>query len=231
MIMLEPRIASHSEWLAARKALLAEEKAFTKARDALSAKRREMPWEKVEKNYVFTGPKGKETLADLFERRSQLIVYHFMYGPDWEQGCKSCSFWADNFNGIIAHLNQRDVSMVATSTAPYATLQAFAKRMGWDFKWLSSGGTTFNQDYGVSPAPGKPLDYNYGTAIRDMTEMPGVSVFARDKAGAIHHTYSTYGRGLDMLNGAYHLLDLVPKGRDEEGLPFTMSWLKHRDSY
>jgi predicted dithiol-disulfide oxidoreductase (DUF899 family) len=231
MIMLEPRIASHAEWLAARKALLAEEKAFTKARDALSAKRREMPWVKVEKNYVFTGPKGKETLADLFEGRSQLIVYHFMYGPDWEQGCKSCSFWADNFNGIIAHLNQRDVSMVAVSTAPYATLQAFARRMGWDFKWLSSGGTTFNQDFGVSPAPGKPLDYNYGTAIKDMTEMPGVSVFARDKAGAIHHTYSTYGRGLDMLNGAYHLLDLVPKGRDEAGLPFTMSWLKHRDSY
>jgi predicted dithiol-disulfide oxidoreductase (DUF899 family) len=231
MIMLEPRIASHAEWLAARKALLAEEKAFTKARDALSAKRREMPWEKVEKNYVFTGPKGKETLADLFEGRSQLIVYHFMYGPDWEQGCKSCSFWADNFNGIIVHLNQRDVSMVAISTAPYATLQAFAGRMGWDFKWLSSGGTTFNQDYGVSPAPGKPLDYNYGAAIKDMTEMPGVSVFARDRTGAIHHTYSTYGRGLDMLNGAYHLLDLVPKGRDEAGLPFTMSWLKHRDSY
>jgi predicted dithiol-disulfide oxidoreductase (DUF899 family) len=231
MIMLEPRIASHAEWLAARKALLAEEKAFTKARDALSAKRREMPWVKVEKNYVFTGPKGKESLSDLFEGRSQLIVYHFMYGPDWEQGCKSCSFWADNFNGIIAHLNQRDVSMVVTSTAPVATLQAFASRMGWDFKWLSSGGTTFNQDYGVSPAPGKKLDYNYGAAIKDMTEMPGVSVFARDKTGAIHHTYSTYGRGLDMLNGAYHLLDLVPKGRDEEGLPFTMSWLKHRDSY
>ena len=229
--MLEPRIVSHAEWLAARKTLLAEEKAFTKARDELSAKRRKMPWVRVETDYAFTGPKGKETLADLFEGRSQLIIYHFMYGPDWGQGCKSCSFWADNFNDIIVHLNQRDVSMVAISTAPLATLQAFARRMGWNFKWLSSGGSTFNQDFGVSPAPGKTLDYNYGTAIKEMTEMPGISVFARDKTGAIHHTYSTYGRGLDMLNGAYHLLDLVPKGRDEAGLPFTMSWLKHRDSY
>ncbi len=229
--MLEPRIVPHAEWLASRKALLAEEKAFTKARDALSAKRREMPWAKVETDYAFTGPKGKETLADLFEGRSQLIIYHFMYGADWEQGCKSCSFWADNFNDIIVHLNQRDVSMAFISTAPLATLQAFAKRMGWNFKWLSSGGSTFNQDFGVSPAPGKPLAYNYGTAIKDMTEMPGISVFARDKRGAIHHTYSTYGRGLDMLNSAYHLLDLVPKGRDEAGLPYTMSWLKHHDSY
>lgn len=229
--MLEPRIVSHAEWLAARKTLLAEEKAFTKARDELSARRRKMPWVRVETDYAFTGPKGKETLADLFEGRSQLIIYHFMYGPDWGQGCKSCSFWADNFNDIIVHLNQRDVSMVAISTAPLATLQAFARRMGWNFKWLSSGGSTFNQDFGVSPAPGKTLDYNYGTAIKEMTEMPGISVFARDTTGAIHHTYSTYGRGLDMLNGAYHLLDLVPKGRDEAGLPFTMSWLKHRDSY
>jgi predicted dithiol-disulfide oxidoreductase (DUF899 family) len=215
----------------ARKALLAEEKNFTKARDALSAKRRDMPWVRIEKTYDFDGPNGRVTLADLFEGRSQLIVYHFMYGPDWDQGCKSCSFWADNFNDIIVHLNQRDVSMVAVSTAPVGTLANFQKRMGWNFVWVSSGGTSFNQDFGVSPEPGAPLSYNYGTAIKDMDELPGVSVFVKDAVGAIYHSYSCYSRGLDMLNGAYHLLDLVPKGRDEAALPYTMSWVKHHDRY
>jgi predicted dithiol-disulfide oxidoreductase (DUF899 family) len=229
--MLEPRIVSHDEWLAARKAFLAEEKTFTKARDALSAKRRELPWVKVDTRYTFDTPKGKESLSDLFAGRSQLIVYHFMLGPDWEQGCKSCSFWADNFNDIIVHLNHRDVSMIAVSSAPVAKIEAFRKRMGWNFNWVSSGDTTFNQDFGVSPKPGESVRYNYGTSKIDMDELPGISVFARDEKGTVYHTYSCYARGLDMLNGAYHYLDLVPKGRDEEGLPGTMSWLKHHDRY
>jgi predicted dithiol-disulfide oxidoreductase (DUF899 family) len=229
--MLEPRIVTHDDWIAARKALLAEEKAFTQARDALSAKRRDLPWRKVRTDYRFDGPDGPQSLADLFEGRSQLIVYHFMYGPDWEQGCKSCSFWADNFNGVFVHLNQRDVSLVAVSTAPLATLDAFRRRMGWSFKWVSSGSSTFNQDFGVSPAPGQPIDYNYGTAVKEMDELPGISVFAKGAEGCVYHTYSCYSRGLDMLNGAYHFLDLVPKGRDEQDLPYSMSWLKHHDRY
>jgi predicted dithiol-disulfide oxidoreductase (DUF899 family) len=228
---MSPEIVSHQTWLLARKALLAEEKSFTKARDALSAKRRDMPWERIEKNYEFDGVNGRVTLADLFDGRSQLIVYHFMYGLDWDQGCKSCSFWADNFNDIIVHLNQRDVSMVAVSTAPVSTLMAFQRRMGWNFIWVSSGGTSFNQDFDVSPAPGAPLDYNYGAGVKNMDELPGVSVFVKDAAGAVYHSYSCYSRGLDMLNGAYHLLDIVPKGRDESALPYSMSWVKHRDRY
>ncbi|MFN0113605.1 MAG: DUF899 domain-containing protein [Paracoccaceae bacterium] len=229
--MHEPHTVSREDWNAARKALLAEEKAFTRARDALSAKRRELPWVRVETDYRFDGPDGPQSLADLFDGRSQLIVYHFMYGPGWEQGCKSCSFWADNFNDIIIHLNQRDVSMVSVSMAPLATLDAFRKRMGWNFRWVSSGGSTFNRDFGVSPAPDGTLDYNYGTAIKNMDELPGVSVFARGADGGVYHTYSCYARGLDMLNGAYHFLDLVPKGRNEGDLPSPMAWVKHHDRY
>jgi predicted dithiol-disulfide oxidoreductase (DUF899 family) len=224
-------IATRGEWLEARKALLAKEKEFTKARDALSATRRALPWVKIETPYSFETPEGRETLSDLFAGKSQLIVYHFMYGPTWEQGCKSCSFWADNFNGIDAHLAHRDAALVAVSSAPLATLDAFKKRMGWNFKWVSSGGTTFNQDFGVSPAPGKALDYNYGTVVKEMDELPGISIFAKDAAGSVYHTYSCYSRGLDMLNGAYHIMDLLPKGRDEEGLPYPMAWLRHRDRY
>lgn len=229
--MPEPHIVSRDEWLAARKALLAEEKAFTHARDDLSAKRRNMPWVKIDTAYIFDGLQGRQTLADLFAGRSQLIVYHFMLGPDWDQGCKSCSFWADNFNDIIVHLNHRDVSMIAVSSAPLAKIEAFRKRMGWNFNWVSSGGTAFNQDFGVSPKPGESVLYNFGTAKIDMDELPGISVFAKDEKGSVYHTYSCYARGLDMLNGAYHYLDLVPKGRDEAGLPGTMSWLKHHDRY
>jgi predicted dithiol-disulfide oxidoreductase (DUF899 family) len=229
--MIEPRIVSRNDWLVERKAFLAEEKTFTKARDALSAKRRDLPWVKIDTPYVFDGPQGKQSLSDLFVGRSQLIVYHFMMGPDWEQGCKSCSFWADNFNDIIVHLNHRDVSMIAISSAPITKIEAFRKRMGWNFNWVSSGGTTFNQDFGVSLQPGESVLYNYGTSKIDMDEFPGISVFARDEKGAVYHTYSCYSRGLDMLNGAYNYLDLVPKGRDEEGLPGTMSWLKHHDRY
>lgn len=228
---MTPQIVSRQDWLIARKALLAEEKSFTAARDALSAKRRQLPWVRIEKAYTFEAPQGRMTLADLFAGRSQLIVYHFMYGTDWKEGCKSCSFWADNYNDIVVHLNQRDVSMVTVSTAPLTTLRKFQQRMGWDFTWVSSGGTTFNQDFGVSPAPGAPLNYNYGSAVKDMTELPGLSVFARNERGEIFHTYSCYARGLDMLNAAYHHLDLVPKGRGEEGLPFPMSWVKHHDKY
>jgi predicted dithiol-disulfide oxidoreductase (DUF899 family) len=229
--MLEPRIVSRNDWLVERKAFLAEEKAFTRARDALSAKRRELPWVKIDTPYTFETLQGKQSLSDLFAGRSQLIVYHFMLGPDWEAGCKSCSFWADNFNDIIVHLNHRDVSMIAVSSAPLAKIDAFRRRMGWNFNWVSSGGTTFNQDFGVSPATGETVDYNFGTMKVKMGEMPGISVFAKDKKGTVYHTYSCYARGLDMLNGAYHFLDLVPKGRDEENLPGTMSWLKHHDRY
>jgi predicted dithiol-disulfide oxidoreductase (DUF899 family) len=229
--MLEPRIVSRNDWLVERKAFLAEEKAFTRARDALSAKRRELPWLKIDTPYTFETLQGKESLSDLFAGRSQLIIYHFMLGPDWEAGCKSCSFWADNFNDIIVHLNHRDVSMIAVSSAPLAKIEAFRKRMGWNFNWVSSGGTTFNQDFGVSPKPGESVLYNFGTSKIDMDELPGISVFARDEKASVYHTYSCYARGLDMLNGAYHYLDLVPKGRDEGGLPGTMSWLKHHDRY
>lgn len=233
--MDQHRIVSREEWIAARKELLEKEKAFTRERDRLSAERRALPWVRVEKEYVFDGPDGRETLADLFDGRSQLIVYHFMFDPDWEAGCKSCSFWADSFNGIGPHLNARDVSFVAVSRAPYPKLRDFARRLGWSFKWLSSAPGDFNFDYQVSFTPEDLADgevtYNYGPRKTQMTELPGISVFVRDEDGAICHTYSCYARGLDMLNGAYHYLDLVPKGRDEAGLPYTMSWVRLRDEY
>jgi predicted dithiol-disulfide oxidoreductase (DUF899 family) len=188
----------------------------------------------VEKEYVFEAENGRETLADLFGKRSQLIVYHFMYDPDWEIGCRSCSFWADNFNGIIPHLNQRDVSLVAVSRAPLQQLQAQAQRFGWTFKWISSFGSDFNFDYNVSfsaetVARGEAF-YNYTTQKITLTELPGISVFFKND-DQIFHTYSTYGRGLDMLNTAYHYLDSAPKGRDEDGLSFPMAWVKHRIAY
>jgi predicted dithiol-disulfide oxidoreductase (DUF899 family) len=228
-------IVSREEWLAERKRLLAKEKAFTRRRDELSRERRELPWVRVEKQYVFDTPGGKQTLPELFERRSQLLVYHFMFGPDWEQACKSCSFWADNFNGIIVHLNHRDVTMVAVSRAPLKKIQAFRERMGWSFKWASSLGNDFNEDFHVSFTPGElakgEVYYNYGMQKFPSDEAPGISVFYKNATGEVFHTYSCYSRGLDMLNGAYHYLDLVPKGRDEDGLSFSMAWLRHRDRY
>jgi predicted dithiol-disulfide oxidoreductase (DUF899 family) len=225
-------VVSRDAWLSARTALLAEEKAFTRARDALSERRRALPWVKVEKDYVFQGPQGPVALGDLFQDKSQLIVYHFMYGGDYEQGCKSCSFWADSFDPAIVHLNQRDVAMVVISRAPVETLEAFRKRMGWNFLWLSSGANSFNADYGVSP-PEKDgtMTYNYTGGKSGMNELPGISVFAKGDDGAIHHTYSCYARGLDMMNAAYQLLDLMPKGRDESAFPFSMAWVKHHDRY
>ena len=231
---MKHQVVPHEEWLVARKRLLAKEKEFTRLRDRLSEERRELPWARVEKTYVFDGPDGKESLSDLFADRSQLVVYHFMFDPSWEEGCKSCSFWADNYGGAIMHLNQRDVAMVTVSKAPFAKLEAFRKRMGWTFKWVSSSATDFNRDYGVSFTPDERESgqafYNYRLG-RIGGEMPGLSVFYKDGSGAIFHTYSCYARGLDMFNSAYQLLDLVPKGRDEADLPYTMAWVRHRDRY
>ena len=233
--MTNPRIVSRSEWLEARKQHLQREKEFTRLRDQLSAARRELPWVRVDKDYVFDGPGGKVTLPQLFDGRSQLIVYHFMFDPEWESGCKSCSFWADNFNGISVHLNARDVTFAAISLAPLPKLQAYAKRLGWSFPWVSSSGSDFNYDYGVSFRPDDLakgwVTYNYEQRETQMTELPGVSVFAKDETGAVFHTYSCYSRGLDMLNGAYHHLDLVPKGRDEAGLEYPMAWVRPHDMY
>jgi predicted dithiol-disulfide oxidoreductase (DUF899 family) len=229
------KIVSRDQWLVARKAHLAEEKAFTRARDALSRKRRELPWVKVDKPYVFDGPNGKETLADLFGGKSQLIVYHFMLGPDWEQGCPSCSLLADHFDGAVIHLAQRDVTFLAVSRAPLPQIEKFRRRMGWHFKWVSSFGNDFNFDYQVSATPeeketGLAL-YNYQLGKFPSDERPGASVFYKDKNGDIFHTYSSYGRGLDILIGAYNLLDLAPKGRDEDGLAWGMAWVRHHDRY
>jgi len=233
--MERPRIVSEAEWLAARKQHLTKEKEFTQLRDQLSAERRKLPWVKIEKPYVFDGPNGKETLADLFGGRSQLIVYHFMFGPEWEEGCKSCSFLADHIDGSVVHLAHRDVTFVVVSRAPLAKIDAFKKRMGWRFKWVSSYDNDFNFDYHVSfpndeVANGK-VYYNYGTQEFPSEEAPGVSVFYEDGSGDIFHTYSAYARGLDMLVGAYNYLDLVPKGRDEDDLDFTMAWVRHHDRY
>ena len=224
------QIVSPDQWLAARRALLEQEKEFTRARDALSAARRALPWEEAH-DYVFEGARGSMTLGDLFRGRGQLIIYHFMFGPDWEAGCKSCSFWADNFDRIVVHLRARDTNLVAVSRASCQRLAAYRERMGWSFEWVSSLDNSFNRDFAVSFAkdtPGK--NYNFGTQHFGGEEAPGVSVFARDGA-ALCHTYSTYARGLDMLNGAYHLLDLVPKGRDEAGLSYPMEWVRRRDEY
>ena len=230
-----PKVTSPAQWLAARKALLTKEKEFTKLRDEVSRQRRELPWERVEKKYVFDGPNGKETLADLFEGRSQLIVYHFMFGPDWAEGCQSCSLLADHFDGSVPHLNARDVTLVVVSRAPLTQIEAFKKRMGWNFKWVSTYGTDFNFDYHVSftkeeKAKGE-VNYNYGTQKFFSDEGPGASAFYKDATGDIFHTYSSYGRGLDILIGAYNFLDMAPKGRDEEGLAFSMAWVKHHDKY
>jgi predicted dithiol-disulfide oxidoreductase (DUF899 family) len=227
-------IVSPDEWLAARLRLLAKEKELTRQRDQLSEERRALPWVKVEKEFVFDGPNGRETLLQLFQGNSQLLIYHFMYGTDWNEGCKNCSFWADSFDGITAHLKHRDVTMIVVSRAPYAKLNAFHKRMGWRFKWVSSGTSDFNHDFNVSFTPEEmkgTVFYNYEQRKFPLSEAPGISVFYKDDAGAIFHTYSCYGRGLDAVNGAYQLLDLVPKGRNEAELPQPMSWVRHHDKY
>jgi predicted dithiol-disulfide oxidoreductase (DUF899 family) len=231
---VNPEIVSEAEWLVARKDLLTREKEFARQRDALSAARRKLPMVKIDKEYLFDGPNGKETLANLFDGRSQLIVYHFMLGPGWEEGCKSCSYLADHFDGANWHLPHRDVTLAVISRAPFAEIKPYQKRMGWRFKWLSSHGNDFNYDYHVSftkeEEEKNKIYYNYGIGEFMSDELPGLSVFYKDENGDIFHTYSTYARGLDMLVGAYNFLDLVPKGRDENP-DSTMDWVRRHDSY
>ena len=231
--MAEHKIVSRDEWITARKQFLIKEKEFTRVRDRLSQERRELPWERVDKDYVFEGPDGNETLPQLFDGRSQLIVYHFMFGPDWDAGCPHCSRWGDNFDSVIVHLNHRDVSMIAVSRAPYEKLAAYHQRMGWSFKWVSSFGSDFNFDFGVSFTPeevaNKHAFYNFMEQNPVASEREGVSVFYKDRAGIVFHTYSTYARGIDMMNVDYQYLDLVPKGRDENGQgPY---WVRRHDEY
>jgi predicted dithiol-disulfide oxidoreductase (DUF899 family) len=227
------RVVPHEQWVAERVAFMAKEKELTRLRDELSRERRELPWEKVTKSYVFDGPRGRQSLADLFEGRSQLVIYHFMFSPSWDEGCKSCSFWADNFNGIDIHLAHRDITFLAISRAPLSKLEAYRKRMGWSFKWVSTGESDFNYDFQVSFDPeaarSGAATYNYATGAKVQEDMPGISVFYRDESGDIYHTYSAYSRGIDLMNGAYNYIDLTPKGRDEgKGI---MAWLRRRDQY
>jgi predicted dithiol-disulfide oxidoreductase (DUF899 family) len=228
-------IVSPQEWLTARNELLAKEKELTRLRDELSKERRALPWVRVEKNYVFEGPDGARALVDLFDGRSQLLVYHFMLGPGWEEGCKSCSMAADHFDGSLVHLEHRDVTLTAVSRAPFPEIAAFKKRMGWRFPWVSSFGTEFNRDFHVSFTSTEvekgATFYNYKLQAFPSEEAPGISVFHKDASGAVFHTYSTYGRGAETLLGVYGLLDMMPKGRDEEGLPYTMAWVRHHDRY
>jgi predicted dithiol-disulfide oxidoreductase (DUF899 family) len=233
---MQNQVVSREEWLKARLDLLTAAKEFTPQRDALARRRMALPWERVEKSYQFEGPDGALSFADLFDGRSQLLVYHFMLGADWEEACKSCSFWADNFNGISIHLNHRDVTFTSVSRAPLAKIEAYKKRMGWSFPWVSSHGSDFNFDYHVSFTPEEiakgEAHYNYqpGRAIT-ASEEEGISVFYKDERGQVFHAYSCYERGIDMVNGAYQYLDLVPKGRDEDGLNYPMEWLRRHDQY
>ena len=233
--MNEGNVVSKSQWLEARKRLLEEEKALTRQRDILSEKRRALPMVLVEKPYEFQDETGKRSMADLFQGCSQLLVYHFMFGPDWQEGCKSCSFWADNYNGVVEHLQQRDVNLLAVSRAPLQQLQAFKDRMGWEFPWVSSLDSDFNFDFDVSFS-GADLEkgkvyYNYRLTQFPASEAPGVSVFYKNQGGEVFHTYSCFSRGLDAFNGAYQLLDLVPKGRNEESLSYPMEWVRLKDQY
>ena len=226
----EHEVVAHDEWIEARTALLRKEKEFTRLRDELGAERRGLPWERVDKEYVFGGPDGQESLSDLFDGRSQLVVYHFMFAPDDDAGCKSCSFWADSFDANVVHLNARDVSFAAVSRAPYEKLAAYKARMGWAFKWVSSGRTDFNYDFGVAFEPDDLAEqvYNYATLSPGIEDREGMSVFYAD-ADDIFHTYSSYARGIDLLNAAYNYLDLVPKGRDEGDT--GQAWVRRRDEY
>ena len=227
------RIISSDRWLSERKALLAREKELTRLYDQVAAERRALPWERIEKEYVFDTPEGRRTLSELFAGRRQLIVQHFMLGPGWEQGCKSCSYMADHVDGMAIHLEQRDITMVAVSRAPLTDIERFRRRMGWDFAWVSSNGNEFNFDFDVSFTPdavgsGK-VYYNYTTQPFPHEEAPGVSVFYKDDAGNVFHTYSTFGRGVEVMMGAYFMMDLTPKGRDESDGP--MAWVRHHDRY
>jgi predicted dithiol-disulfide oxidoreductase (DUF899 family) len=229
------KVVSNAEWLDARKAFLAKEKELTRMRDELSRQRMELPWERVEKNYIFDGPNGKETLADLFGGKSQLLIYHFMFGPGWEQGCQSCSLISDNIDGSLVHLAERDVTLMAVSRATVPEIEAFKKRMGWKFKWVSSNANDFNWDYHVSfsqeDTEKGTMYYNYEVSPFPSSEGPGLSAFYKDENGDVFHTYSTYARGGDILINTYNYLDLAPKGRNEAGLSYPMAWVRHHDRY
>jgi predicted dithiol-disulfide oxidoreductase (DUF899 family) len=233
--MENANVVSRSEWLTARKKLLVKEKELTRLRDELSRERRALPWEKVEKHYTFEGPQGRVTLGELFEKHSQLIVYHFMFAPGWEQGCPSCSFVSDHFDGTTIHLAHRDVAFTAISRASYPEIDAFKKRMGWRFNWVSSFRSDFNYDFHVSFTQGQlatgKVYYNYQDTAFPSEEAPGMSVFAKDEQGNIFHTYSSFGRGVETPMTTYSLLDMAPKGRDEDGLAFRMAWVRHHDKY
>ena len=228
------RVVSREAWLKERLALLNEEKKLTRQQDAIAEKVRELPWVKVDKNYTFDTPTGKKSLADLFGSHSQLIVYHFMFDPTWSQGCKSCSFIADHYNGIVVHLAHRDISFVTVSKAPIEMIEQFRKRMGWTFPWVSYGTTDFGRDFGVSFTDQELSDdhtvYNFNRKPYPIRELPGLSVFLKDEKGEIYHTYSTYARGLDHFVTAYQYMDVTPKGRDEAETP-GMGWLRHHDRY
>ena len=237
----EPISADHpvvpqDRWLAARKSLLAHEKEMTRLRDQIARERRALPWVHIKKHYVFDAPEGKRTLAELFDGRHQLLVQHFMLGPDWEQGCPSCSFMSDHLSsGMQLHLAHRDTTLLVVSRAPLEQIERFRRRMGWEFNWVSSQGCDFNQDFGVSFSPQQvssgEVPYNYGVQAFPSEEAPGVSVFFKDDVGSVYHTYSTYGRGVEVMMGTYDLLDLTPKGRDERNPNWTMDWIRHHDRY
>jgi predicted dithiol-disulfide oxidoreductase (DUF899 family) len=231
----EHSIVSPEQWISLRKELLRKEKELTRLRDQLNGERRELPWVRVDERYVFDAPGGKVSLADLFAGRSQLVIYHFMFGPDWQEGCPSCSFMSDHIDGALAHLAARDVTMTMVSRAPLAKIEAFKKRMGWRFNWVSSYGSNFNADFRASftkdeMAQGK-VNYNYTMQEFPSEEAPGISVFYKDGVGTVFHTYSSYGRGVEQLVGTYMILDMVPKGRDEDHLGFTMEWVRYHDRY
>ena len=223
------------KWIEARRKLLAREKELTRLRDEVARERRALPWKRIEKDYVFESPEGQRHLADLFEGRSQLLVQHFMLAPGWKEGCPSCSYMADHSDGAWPHLAQRDVTLVAVSRAPMAEIERFRRRMGWRFPWVSSHGTDFNRDFGVTFTPEEiargEANYNFAKTSRVGEEMPGVSAFRKDEAGNVFHTYSTYGRGVEVMMGTYSLLDLTSKGREEDDLPHTMAWVRHHDRY
>jgi predicted dithiol-disulfide oxidoreductase (DUF899 family) len=228
-------VVSPEAWIAARKELLTREKEFAQKSAELARARRELPWRRIDKDYAFQTAEGPRSLAELFAGKSQLIVYHFMFAPEWEEGCPNCSFWADNFNGITDHLAARDVRFTAVSRAPLPKLQGYAQRLGWSFPWASSHQSDFNFDFGVSFRPedyeaGSPT-YNYAPLQRKHTELSGMSVFFMETCGTVFHTYSCYARGTELMNVAYHLLDVVPRGRDEDGLSYPMAWVKRNDQY
>lgn len=233
--MFNHAVVGRAQWITARKALMVREKALTRLRDQIAAERHALPWVRIEEGYVFDTQQGPRTLAELFGDRSQLLVQHFMFGPGWEQGCPSCSFMADHSDGMTVHLAQRDVTLVAVSRAPLAEIERFRQRMGWQFKWVSSHGSKFNFDFGVSFTPEAmakgEVDYNYVMQSFPSEEAPGISVFIKNDAGEIFHTYSTYGRGVEVMMGTYAMLDLVPKGRDESQLSYSMAWVRHHDRY